>query len=270
MGLFKAVGSVVNAVAKPISQIPVVGGLVGGILGGIGGSLTGETAKQEQANMAQQFAQWRNYAAVNAPQYSSILNPEMSDWREGVNTKVGFNYDPQYFNQMADYASSTEDSPWLQLMKSRLEEQKLQNVSDIMQQSAAAQAGAREQLGMRRGLSSGAAERIATQGSLGGMFARQQAAQDFGGRMQEAAIEEARQKQGTMLQLPQFELQRAQTQAGVEQQNIANLLNERAAQQKYAMDQYMTNMGVFGSEHQANAMMAAGAPQGINKLFGIF
>lgn len=233
-GIGAAIGSVVPGIGTAIGA--AVGGGIGGLFGGSSNSHSitdpfGKRAdeQKETQQMQDRFSSWQQYASANNPLQNN-------------------DYNPAYFNNLANYAQSTSDSPWLQMLKSQLDTQQLQRSGDISAQLASGQANALDQLALRGGYRSGASERLASDSSLANLLARQRLAAETNSNKQAASIEEARMKQGILSQLPGFEAQRAQN-------NLSNLL-----------DKYRTDMSAFAGGQQANALLASSRPAGLNRF----
>lgn len=202
------------------------------------------------------------------PGYASILNEDLTAWKPGTISSPTSQYNTSYLNDLASYSGSTADSPWLQLMRTNLGGQSRYAQEQARQQGATAGLQGMDALASRRGLSTGAAERLGSQANLATMMEQQRIARDYTGKTQEATIEEARQKQALKQVLPQLEMQRAQYETGLQQSNLARLLEERARMHDYGMRKYEAEMTAQGASETAAAMQAQAENQGL--LNGIF
>jgi len=222
------------------------------------------SAQDASSMMAQQAP-----AAPSAPgQYGPVAAPERPSFLNGSLTmpaelQIQNSYDPSYLNQYANYATSTEESPWLQLQRQQIGSDYANRGSQLQQQQAGGVNKGMEQLAMRRGLSGGAGERLAASGVGAGMMGQQGLAREREDAIRQMQIAEQTGKTNAMGQLPGMEIQRAQQEMAPQQYNIGNVLNEREREFGAEMDAYKTQMAAWAAEQQANATGAAGGGGGM-------
>jgi hypothetical protein len=98
------------------------------------------------------------------------------------------------FEQQRAFAFSNQESPVFAAQRARIETQGRQALDDLSADQAGQQANAYSQLAMGGGLSSGARERVASQGLESNLAARQRARSGTSDQLAQAGLEEARQR----------------------------------------------------------------------------
>lgn len=218
-----------------------LGAIVGGVIGGIPtlglGAGAGAAAGAALAGGSDYFSQQQEAQA--AKQLDSNYNTwmQMSKEQNPYNKQT---YDPQYFNQVVEYARSPNDSKWLTMTKEKLAKDQIQRTGDIAAQVQSNQNSAMDQLAMRGGLRRGDANRLAESGSLAQLMAKQRLAAETSARSFDASIAEQQNKQNILSQLPGFEMNRSQGE-------LRNLL-----------DKYKTDMSAWAAHQQGLAMLNSG------------
>ena len=179
-----------------------------------------------------------------------------------TNLTMQSQYDSQYMDQLNQYANAEEASPWLNLQHEQIASEGATNRDLLEQQRLGGLTEAREGLAMRRGLSTGAGERLENAGMEAKMMENQRLSRELGeqGRMMTIAEEQA--KLGVLEKMPGMEAQRATYESTLDQTNIANILAERAAEQQAQMQAYQTQMGAWAASQQADATAASAGSGG--------
>jgi len=188
--------------------------------------------------------------SFESPEYSSILGP---DGRLPDDLMVDNQYNNEYMNQLQDYATRQGPSPWLTAQQGLISSQGATARDDLEAQRLGGLQEAQEQLAMRGGLRSGAAERLAGLGMEAKMGESQDLSRALEQQMLEAQLAEEASKVGMMGQLPGMEAQRAQLSGGVQQQNIANLFGERERAHKFDLGKYQADRAREGAAAVASA-----------------
>jgi hypothetical protein len=96
------------------------------------------------------------------------------------------------FEQQRAFAFGNEESPVFAAQRARIQTQGNQALDDLTADQAGQQANAYSQLAMGGGLSSGARERVASQGLESNLFARQRSRAGASDQLSQAGLEEAR------------------------------------------------------------------------------
>lgn len=217
----------------------------------------GGASSEEVNNLRQQLTDMQNRFGNISGGYASMLNENKTGWGAGTLGDLTSKYNQQYFNNLASFAQSTGPSDWLTSVRSRYGQQSLEAQEAARRQAATARLQGMEELGARRGLSTGAAERLATQGNLAEMLERQRIARGYAGMGAEADIAERAKKLDIQSMLPQLELDKARYESGLQQQSLSNLLEERAREHQYYLGRYQAEQARQGSESVANAQQAS-------------
>jgi hypothetical protein len=238
---------------------PGIGTAIGAGVGGLAGLFGGLfKEKEKQSNIASaetDFQNMMNYAETNKPKYQQVLNEQGTGFSDPNSFQVQNTYDPYYMQQYSNYAYDPNKSTWLQMMENQIGEQGVANREAAGQQVSSGVQGAMDALAMKRGLTTGAGERLAGQGSLAQMMENQRIARETQAKIGEANITEQANKLQAMGQLPGMELGRAQQAAGIGQTNIGTLMAERANQQKALQDAYNTKMQAWAAGQQGLNML---------------
>lgn len=222
------------------------------------------------------------YAITGAPaiQYNSNL-PQFQNQLNAIQLNK------QPLNQLEQFASSTEDSPWAKLLKQQQTMQQQNQMDSAGRQENAATGTAYSNLGVHGGATSGARERIATDAARNLMTGRQgiqsqgaQAqlgigAQDAQNKLQTlqglpaaeiAALQPELQKTGMWGQLANSE-NNAQIglaennrayDTGVQEFNTGNSLKGLDALNQYNLSKYGTQMQGWAANQTANAQQNSG------------
>ena len=162
---------------------------------------------------------------------------------------------PNYLTQYADRATGLNNltDPWIGLQRQQIASAQSQG-TDAAKQSIAGQIQqAYEQLASRGGARSGARENLATAGQ-GQMFqAIQQLGRQASDQNRQVDLNAMQAGLGIQAQLPGLQVQRGQFDASVQQNNIANMLAERARAYQAQQDIYNTQMTTWAAQQQAQA-----------------
>lgn len=200
------------------------------------------------------------------PQLGGLYNPldASGNLQSQYQLSSGYAANQDALNALKERAMGTGDSPWLSmsLEKQGLDEQKALDAANA--QSTGSTAAARSNLGMRGGLSAGAAERLGAQGAENALNAgqniRSQGATDRLGLQ----IADDQTKTSLLSQIPQMDLNYANQAADIQKYNINNALTAGQNQNQSLLDRYKIAMQGYGANQTANAI-ANSEPAG---LFG--
>lgn len=175
-----------------------------------------------------------------APQWLSLLDPTTGLMRDQYQIKGAI--DTRGMEGLRSEALRTGPSTWRTLME--------QSEADkLAKRQGSALAQAKGQLASTRGLSTGAAERMAKASNLGGLQERQNLARSM-------AIADEEKRMNALQNLPGQELGLAQFQRGTEQANVGSALNEINAKRQQEQDQYLKQMEAWAAQK-----VAASAPK---------
>lgn len=226
----------------------------------------GEAAPTMQALQQEEILKRKKFQEFNqSPFYGSILNKDKTSFIDDT-FNVRNEYDPRYQKELYDYATSTQDSPWLRLTKQQIAQEKTSQLGNIAAQADQGMANAREQLALRRGLTTGAGERLAGQGALAQMMGRQGVAGQSAANTLQAQLQEAQQKMAVQQSMPGLEMERARNAQAVQTQNIGNLMAEKQREYALNLDRWKTQEQVNAANTLGNQQMWAA--QNTGGIFG--
>jgi hypothetical protein len=238
-GMPAGVGSVPGVHNTPFDvgtwggAIQDIGGGITGGLGGLAGGLSGL--------LGNLFGGKGGGGKSSADYGSQMVTPEISAY-QGIDTLGG----KQLLN-----AQQVQNSPWINMALEKQAADQNKMYSDAIKQQQSALAQGRTNLAMKGGLSTGAAERMASQGANDLAMTRQsilgQGASDRAGLgMQQAGIETDLNKYNTGL--------KQQT----EQFNVANSIADLQRKNEQERFKYGEQMKLKGAGMSAQAMENAG------------
>lgn len=198
------------------------------------------------------------------PEYQTLLDPTTGHLKEQYIMDQG-GLDPTKWDGYQAYktqALGTGPSPWASMMLEKQGLEEAQRKSGAAAQAASGMAQARSALGMRGGLSAGARERIALQGSRNLLTGRQQVA--GAGALERIGInaEDQRNRTSMLGQLMNSETDIGKynnTLEGKQKEfNILRALEEKRAKDTQDLSVYQEQMRSWASNKQADATAASG------------
>lgn len=160
--------------------------------------------------------EWDDSAFLAHPTFDGFLdeNMELKD-----KYTIESQYDRSYLDDLHDYSSATTPSAWLQ---GREEGIRLDGANQRDMTEADRQGGlmrARENLAQRRGLMTGASERLEQSGLNQKMMENQKTARNISQEINKAYIDEEASKIGVRKALPDIEAGRATYESGIDKYN---------------------------------------------------
>ena len=189
-----------------------------------------------------------------APEYDNLLvDGELPD-----NLTLDSHYDSTYMDSLWDYANSTDASPWLELQLKQIASQGATQKDQLERARMGALAEGREDMAMRGGLRSGAAERLASSGMDRKMIESQALQRAILEEENKMRIAEEEARLGVRERMPGYEQGRATYETGIDQGNINTFTGAHTADYNAAMDKYQTDSEIWASLQEA--AMEAGIP----------
>ena len=184
------------------------------------------------------------------------MGPAMSQFTApNFNLQSALNGQPDYLQQLQQEQKGLANltSPWVKLMRDQIG-------SDYQTQRQVAQANvsgqlqnAFETLASRGGARSGARERLASMGQ-GELFkAMQTLGKQRSDQLRNIDTKSYETSLGLLEKLPGLQLQKAQYETGINEQNITNLLTERARQHQFELDKYKAQMQAWAADKTGQA-----------------
>ncbi len=188
------------------------------------------------------------------PNYTVAFDPttmSIADYLAG-------RYDHSAYDKFKDEAMRMGPSRWA----------KLANQDQKFQASNARQAGinqvasrnnqAMENLGASGGLSSGARERIATEGAKNYLSMGQDVARQARGNSLQIGINDEQNRISQLSQVPGMEMDQARMWTGARDKDIQNTLGENERKNQYNQNVYNQKMSAWAANKTADAQLASG------------
>lgn len=205
--------------------------------------------------------------APTPPQFQSLLDRETGLMPSQYLRTNQLN--TQGLEAIRGRALSTGPSAWAQMRGQELATEETQGMNRLAAQAQGANAAARASLARRRGLSTGAAERLAQGGQRNTLLARQGATLAGQQARQGLATEDERMRSNMLMQLPGMESQAEGVRQNVEASNIGAALGEVNAKRAADQAAYQAQMQAWAAEQQAKAIRAAQSPSMLSQLGGL-
>ena len=187
------------------------------------------------------------------PQWSDVWNPSMSI----ADDVEGRLYGPGY-DRFASEAMRTGPSPWANLMNQQSFAQEDQAMDSASQQQAGALAEAESNLAMRGGLSSGARERLQSQGGNDILAIGQDVSQQGAANRMQIGINDEQNRIAQLGMLPGMEMQRAGAYGQASQFDVENQFRNNLARNAFDLDRTRSALEALGARETARATEAAG------------
>lgn len=193
-------------------------------------------------------------AQPDTPAYVVAYDPStmsLADYLAG-------HYDHSGYDKFKSEALRSGPSKWASLAKQDLNMQSAQARNSGSQQVAARNAQAEDQLGASGGLSSGARERVATEGAKNYLAMSQDIGrQNKMGGLQ-VGINDEQNRITQLSQLPGMEMQQAGMWTGAKDKDVQNIVNENERRNQYNQTIYGQKMGGWSAAKTADAQAASG------------
>ena len=172
--------------------MPAFGGMFGGLANNVGDAKY-KQALEEYNRKKRNMEQGLNPdGSPLAPEFQSMIDPRTGRLKGGLQLNLG---GVEGYGQFKDFATGTGPSEFSQAAEDRLGLMTALERDRATREGAQQAAMARSNLAMRGGLSSGARERIASQGMRAGMAGRQDARQQQLMGVKDIAMQNAAQRQ---------------------------------------------------------------------------
>lgn len=216
------------------------------------------------------------YGPIKPPEYGSPLvgaGTAEDPYRLPTELQLESTYDPSYMARLGEYAYGEEPSPWLERQHELIGLDYATGREDLDAQLAGSMQQAREQLAMRGGMRTGAAERLEETGIWGQMMERQRLGRERQRQILGAELAEEESKLGIREQLPGMELSREQQDLARQEADIARLMDEQRFRYGTEQEKYKTQMAAWAAEQLGAATeRAAGKDRGFlgNMFSSIF
>ena len=209
------------------------------------------------------------------PGYNNTWNSSMAEAPMLAGMLNGVQYNTQPLNNLADYASNPNASPWAQASTNQSYQQQNEAAQNMTGQTAGATAGAEGALATQGGLSSGARDLAQIQGQKSDLSGQQGIAEQGMGNRSQIGINDASNKLQAQEALPGMETQAYQAQLEPIQmygqaygQDVANQMNSTQGLNNFNMGAYQTQGQMYGANQQAQAIKDAQA--NANATSGLF
>lgn len=229
-------------------------------------NLTGaDTGPQDEANATAQS--YKDAAPrPNQIQWNNIYDPSTMATAPGMATALGQNnLDMSGINAFSKDALRTGPSSWAKQATTQ-QNSLAKNALDMGAKSTAGQgATARSQLAMRGGLSSGASERLATEGQNNFLNMQQGVNQQKTSNIQQIGMNDEQNRMQMESQLPgmqlgaaNFGLQKVGMQNQANQFDIGNTVQNNASKNQFDLGQYNSQMQGWAAGQTAAATAQSG------------
>ena len=200
------------------------------------------------------------------PAFGSLLQGTGTNISLPENLTIENSFNPQDINSLRNFATDLNASPWLKLQQENITEQSQELSDQLASRRLGSLTTARENLAARRGLTSGAGERLEQRGIEATQSELQRVGRETGRQRRVAELAERESKLSVLKGLPQLGLAQSGRSADIQRLNISNVLQEKANERNAALETFRIQSGAEAARQQSQATTtAAENPPG---LFG--